>query len=92
MENTDSNCLGLQKVRKNGGRRSWKPYEEVILMGHLKELVAVVTGRQRMALGPAIYRGWRRRFASAYMGLTLGHSPTSTSRYACGRNTMGAFS
>ncbi|KAL8479691.1 hypothetical protein ACS0TY_026569 [Phlomoides rotata] len=40
MENTDSNCLGLQKVRKNGGRRSWKPYEELILMGHLKEMVS----------------------------------------------------
>ncbi|KAL8545273.1 hypothetical protein ACS0TY_005453 [Phlomoides rotata] len=40
MENADSNCLGLQKVRKNGGRRSWKPYEELILMGHLKEMVA----------------------------------------------------
>ncbi|KAL8536670.1 hypothetical protein ACS0TY_012022 [Phlomoides rotata] len=40
MENADSNCLGLQKVRKNGDRRSWKLYEEAILMGHMKELVA----------------------------------------------------
>ncbi|KAL8534605.1 hypothetical protein ACS0TY_010572 [Phlomoides rotata] len=80
MENADSNCLGPQKVRKNGGRRSWKPYEELILMGHLKELVASANWKTENGFRPGYLQKLEEKIRISLPGTDLRVFPNINSK------------
>ncbi|KAL8460917.1 hypothetical protein ACS0TY_032423 [Phlomoides rotata] len=80
MENADSNCMGPQKVRKNGGPRSWKPYEELILMGHLKELVASANWKTENGFRPGYLQKVEEKIRISLPGTDLRAFPNINSK------------
>ncbi|KAL8551700.1 hypothetical protein ACS0TY_000683 [Phlomoides rotata] len=91
MENADSNCLGLQKVRKNGGHRSWKPYEELILMGYLKEMVASANWKTENGFRPCYLQKLEEKIRISLPGTDLRAFPNINSKILAWKKHHGCI-